>query len=1046
MRRVSAVHDLIMAISDASVGRIIIAPGHYFLTASLNISRSVIVEAATSGEVVLDANASASNPHRVLNITAPAASVIELTGLNVTGGYVGAAGTSGGGVLIAAEHAHVTLSRMAVCNNAAHALFACTGSQMDCYSLPPGGGGISIMSGTCHFAQCDIHSNQYVNTGGGVIVNGGTSTFVDCKIHGNTAVWNDAMGGGITTNAGIATFIDCSIYENTANANVAGAAVYGNRGGTAVLVGCRIYGNTPNVGCPNPGTQGVSCSSQAAVYVCHGCSPRGVICIYGGDISDTVAQGVPGGTCHAPPPSLPPAPPVPPGPPSHPPLPPTLPLPSPPPQLPPPSHPSPPLPPPPSLPPQPDPPKPTPLAPLLMLPAPPPPSPSPRPPPYAPSQLTSRTPCTTIIFTQSVYGSYTSVSSAERARIEEAYDIATTCRVPRCYSTLDLQAGPSYTHVTLDQTVAADPSDFTPSYHGYLHTQYNHLLNCRPPFCSSTMTIVPGSVGIHLVLAIPDEPAGSNASANAATVAAAVTAAANDFTIQPVAAISLLLNATVTSTSPAVSSRVNSIDIRVFLAVPDASAAGGNIDANATVAAIKTAVSAFTTQPSAALTSVLNATIIQTSPAVVSHAVVPLVISARPPSPPLLPLPLGAGSPSIVASVPSASPPLTNTLITNEPPRASLVIGIAIPTTVMLLMCVLVLYGYICRRSQDDAAKRELLAEIGTRRSEAISARRSGVLSERRSEVLSERRSEVLSERRSEVLSERRSEVLSERRSEVLSERRREGTHAEVDVEPIDPPADEATEMALVEQGKQRLRDERRSEALDALRKRTSSVVLPSVPPTSFHNTNDVTRGQESSLARSRGVVLTAGEAAAPLPGVERGETIDQQLVLAAKRGDASQVASLLAQGADKNYAMYGGQDASALAWASKFGHLQCVEMLLAAGADVAAIDDCYFTPLELAIERGHEDVVRALLPPSVDAINRTVGDVTILHWLSLNGCYRGVQACLGAGARSDGVDDEGSTACDWAQENGHADVVSLFNRARAAVESSNGGETQVAV
>ena len=110
--------------------------------------------------------------------------------------------------------------------------------------------------------------------------------------------------------------------------------------------------------------------------------------------------------------------------------------------------------------------------------------------------------------------------------------------------------------------------------------------------------------------------------------------------------------------------------------------------------------------------------------------------------------------------------------------------------------------------------------------------------------------------------------------------------------------------------------------------------------------------------------------------------------------------------------------------------HLECVQILLAAGADVAAQDDTYATPLELAVVRGHESVAQALVPPSVDAINRTRGEPTILHWLATNGCARGVQLCLDAGARPDGVDDEGRTACEWAREEGHAEVVRLLERA----------------
>ena len=57
----------------------------------------------------------------------------------------------------------------------------------------------------------------------------------------------------------------------------------------------------------------------------------------------------------------------------------------------------------------------------------------------------------------------------------------------------------------------------------------------------------------------------------------------------------------------------------------------------------------------------------------------------------------------------------------------------------------------------------------------------------------------------------------------------------------------------LAEQAKQRLRDERKSVALEELRKRTSSFALPTVPSAKFSgHVKDVTRGQEKSRARIR--------------------------------------------------------------------------------------------------------------------------------------------------------------------------------------------------
>ena len=45
-------------------------------------------------------------------------------------------------------------------------------------------------------------------------------------------------------------------------------------------------------------------------------------------------------------------------------------------------------------------------------------------------------------------------------------------------------------------------------------------------------------------------------------------------------------------------------------------------------------------------------------------------------------------------------------------------------------------------------------------------------------------------------------------------------------------------------------------------------------------------------------------------------------------------------------------------------------------------------------------------------------------------GAWDSAASGLDAGARPDGVDDEGRTACEWAREEGHAEVVRLLERA----------------
>ena len=85
---VSTVADLTSALANTTVGCIVLASGTYYLSSELSITRSVILEAAVAGSVVLDAQANSSIPRRVLNVNPGSLGVVQVIGLNITGGYV----------------------------------------------------------------------------------------------------------------------------------------------------------------------------------------------------------------------------------------------------------------------------------------------------------------------------------------------------------------------------------------------------------------------------------------------------------------------------------------------------------------------------------------------------------------------------------------------------------------------------------------------------------------------------------------------------------------------------------------------------------------------------------------------------------------------------------------------------------------------------------------------------------------------------------------------------------------------------------------------
>ena len=85
---VSTVADLTSALANTTVGCIVLASGTYYLSSELSITRSLILEAAVAGSVVLDAQANSSIQRLVLTIDPGSLGVVQVIGLNITGGYV----------------------------------------------------------------------------------------------------------------------------------------------------------------------------------------------------------------------------------------------------------------------------------------------------------------------------------------------------------------------------------------------------------------------------------------------------------------------------------------------------------------------------------------------------------------------------------------------------------------------------------------------------------------------------------------------------------------------------------------------------------------------------------------------------------------------------------------------------------------------------------------------------------------------------------------------------------------------------------------------
>ena len=236
---VNTVAGLTSALANTAVGRIVLASGTYYLSAELNITRSVILEAAVAGSVVLDAQASSSISTRVLNVNPGSLGVVQLIGLNVTGGYNN---IDGGGVFI--NSGTVTLSSCTITGNTADfdggGVYVSGGTVTFSSCTITGstaGGGVFVQGGSVTFDSCTITGNTAYSWGGGVVIGGGTVSFSSCTITGNTADY----GGGAYVSGGTVTFSSCSITGNTAS--YYGGGVYVS-GGTVTFSSCTITGNT----------------------------------------------------------------------------------------------------------------------------------------------------------------------------------------------------------------------------------------------------------------------------------------------------------------------------------------------------------------------------------------------------------------------------------------------------------------------------------------------------------------------------------------------------------------------------------------------------------------------------------------------------------------------------------------------------------------------------------------------------------------------------------------------------------------------------------
>lgn len=119
----------------------------------------------------------------------------------------------------------------------------------------------------------------------------------------------------------------------------------------------------------------------------------------------------------------------------------------------------------------------------------------------------------------------------------------------------------------------------------------------------------------------------------------------------------------------------------------------------------------------------------------------------------------------------------------------------------------------------------------------------------------------------------------------------------------------------------------------------------------------------------------------------------------AVARGDVEEVRRLLAQNSDKKINETNLRRRTALHLAANQGHYDMVEMLIAHGINLAAVDCGGFNALHVAAELGHDKIMARLLEANSDLANKpTYGGLTCLHLAVIRGHGAIVKQLLAAG------------------------------------------------
>ena len=185
--------------------------------------------------------------------------------------------------------------------------------------------------------------------------------------------------------------------------------------------------------------------------------------------------------------------------------------------------------------------------------------------------------------------------------------------------------------------------------------------------------------------------------------------------------------------------------------------------------------------------------------------------------------------------------------------------------------------------------------------------------------------------------------------------------------------------------------------------------------------------GRSAGRVHFAGVVLAAVAVAV----MAKPAWAADEVIAAARAGDAAAVRALLAAGADVDARQ--GDGATALHWAAHRGDLELADVLIEAGADVDAANALDATPLWLASQNGDARLVARLLAAGADAnVTLKMGETPLMS-AARSGDVGTVELLLAAGADVDATERErGQTALMWAAAQSHAEIVGVLVAAGA--------------